>query len=118
MIIGNLAGAAPYGSRTAHGASAPGSAGNNATAHSDDGGAASAPSSGTQARIVYSAPPVPDAGEGDGQTVSPQQTARIVALVASMSRTDDISAYSIVGRGGEQTDEFKHVVSAYQSFSD
>ncbi len=41
------------------------------------------------------------------------QTARIMALVASMRQVDDVSAYSLFGQGDGASDEYRHVVSAY-----
>jgi hypothetical protein len=117
MIIGNLPGT-PFGSRA-------NSASQNATGATARPAAQPASDSPTVSpdgpatpRIVFTAEPVQTSGApSDEDTVSPQQTARIVALVASMSRTDDISAYAMLGRGEQaDTDEYRQVVSAYKNF--
>lgn len=52
------------------------------------------------------------------EAVSMHQTARIMALVASMRQVDDISAYSLFGKSEGETDEHRHVVSAYRENSE
>ncbi|MEX0956242.1 MAG: hypothetical protein WDZ83_13630 [Rhizobiaceae bacterium] len=52
------------------------------------------------------------------EAVSMHQTARIMALVASMRQVDDVSAYSLFARGDGETDEHRHVVSAYSENSE
>lgn len=60
----------------------------------------------------------PSFGPEREEAVSMHQTARIMALVASMRQVDDISAYSLFGKSEGETDEHRHVVSAYRENSD
>ena len=52
------------------------------------------------------------------EAVSMHQTARIMALVASMRQVDDVSAYSLFGKSEGETDEHRHVVTAYRENSE
>ena len=62
--------------------------------------------------------PSPSFGAEREEAVSMHQTARIMALVASMRQVDDISAYSLFGKSEGETDEHRHVVSAYRENSE
>jgi hypothetical protein len=107
MIIGNLAGALPFGGADKAAKPAQG-AGDGGRANADD----------AAARKAHIADPVPSSSVTDGGSpLSMRQTARIMSMIAVMSNVDEVSAYSLVGGGDGKTDEFRQVVSAYRDNS-
>jgi hypothetical protein len=88
-------------------------------AANDAGKTTAASAEGNAAPLILSdhvAPP--SFGADREEAVSMHQTARIMALVASMRQVDDISAYSLFGKNEGETDEHRHVVSAYRENSE
>jgi hypothetical protein len=116
MIIGNsLAGVLGGGSNSGYTTPAGKSTSGN-TAPSAPDAANSQDSSRTGGRAAQ--PDVRQSGADLGGAIDLHQTARIMALVASMRQVDDVSAYSLFGRNEGETDEYRHVVSAYKNASE
>jgi hypothetical protein len=119
MIIGNsLAGALGGGSSSGYttpaGKSTSGNAAPSSPNHANSHGPSATEGENTESAIRDINVRQAYSGNEPGSAIDLHQTARIMTLVASMRQVDDISAYSLFGRNEGETDQYRHVVSAYK----